>query len=281
MRRILLKAIVGLIFSFFITGCELINPPEEIPTYIYIDSIKLDILDPSEGSAAHKILDAWVFIDNNPVGIYELPINFPVLNKGEVDILVQAGIAENGIASTRVNYPFYTSYKTTVTLSEGETITINPVVNYKHLADFAFTENFDGVGIKFSRLNGNVDIVKSTEEKFEGVASGKIELTGVNNYAEIGSTESFPLPLDGSLIYLELNYKGTNDFQIGLLDENSQQRLYDLVVYPKEDWNKIYVNLTQIANVMAAQEFRLVIQSVLNEELASSEIYIDNVKLIH
>ena len=62
-------------------------------------------------------------------------------------IRIKAGIKDNGIASTRVIYPLYSSF----IIDEQEfiadqTILINPQVNYLDSAEFFF-EDFEGIGI--------------------------------------------------------------------------------------------------------------------------------------
>jgi hypothetical protein len=72
------------LFSFasllIVSSCELINPVEEIPSFIQIDSFVMeDNVLADEGSLSHDIRDAWVFIDDEMIGIYELPARIPIL----------------------------------------------------------------------------------------------------------------------------------------------------------------------------------------------------------
>jgi hypothetical protein len=42
----------------------------------------------SEGSASHKITDAWVYVDDQLVGVWEVPSKIPALEAGEHTVKV-------------------------------------------------------------------------------------------------------------------------------------------------------------------------------------------------
>ena len=102
------------IILLFLFSCEVINNEEDIPSIITIESIELD------GNHSSKITDAWVYIDNEFKGVFPLPANFPVLNTGELEIIIEAGIKKNGISSSRENYPFFTSFEVNRELLENQ-----------------------------------------------------------------------------------------------------------------------------------------------------------------
>ncbi len=272
-------SVLSFIIIVLLSSCEIINPSEDIPAYLHVTSMTLNVKN-GEGSESQKIIDAWVAIDKNLIGVYELPATFPILEEGEHEIQIGAGILDNGITGTRVEYDFYTSYNINYEFTPGITDSISPIIEYSELADFVFIENFDGTGVKFERKSGNVNITQTSSNGFEDKC-GLIELDDANNFMEIVSTEKFQLPSDGNPVYLELNYYSSNTFQIGLLNELTQDRFYNLVVSPKNEWNKIYVNLTEQATTLKALEYRLLFQSYKTDSLTSAEIRFDNIKLIH
>ncbi|HRC92920.1 MAG TPA: hypothetical protein PLQ16_12225, partial [Bacteroidia bacterium] len=51
-------------FASLMQACNLINPAEPTPAYIQIDTINLTTNLTTQGSASHKIVDAWVYVDN-------------------------------------------------------------------------------------------------------------------------------------------------------------------------------------------------------------------------
>ena len=61
-------------------------------------------------------------------------------------VRIKAGIKSNGIASSRIAYPFYTSFIDTVIFTPNQTITVNPTVSYLDSIDF-WLEDFEGAGV--------------------------------------------------------------------------------------------------------------------------------------
>ena len=57
------------------------NKEEEIPSYIEINDFNLTS-NSSFGENTENITDVWIYIDENLQGVYEIPVTFPVLNKG-------------------------------------------------------------------------------------------------------------------------------------------------------------------------------------------------------
>ena len=47
------------------------------------------------GSITENITDVWVYIEDNLQGVYEIPVEFPVLEEGIKNIRVKAGIKAN------------------------------------------------------------------------------------------------------------------------------------------------------------------------------------------
>ena len=89
-------------FSYFLIlgflsfySCSKSDLEVDPPTYIVIEDIKLTADQATQGSDAENITDAWVFINDNLVGVYELPAKFPVVEKGSVNVKIFAGVKEN------------------------------------------------------------------------------------------------------------------------------------------------------------------------------------------
>src|SRR5580693_7824504 len=98
-----LKAIViyclSILVIYLFNSCNLFDPPSAIPSYVHIDSIGFTSYYLTQGSNSHKISDAWVYVDQQLQGVYQLPATFPVLATGSHEIDIKAGIEINGIAS--------------------------------------------------------------------------------------------------------------------------------------------------------------------------------------
>jgi hypothetical protein len=270
-------------------SCELIDEPEPIPVYITVDTIKLETLQNTEGTNSHKIRDAWLFVDNQLIGPFELPMKAPVLHEGTHSIEIFAGMADNGIVSYPEVYPFYNRYVTTKNFVPGEVLVVEPTVTYIDKTIFAFIEDFEAGNLFGDDLDGNDTTVieRVSAGKFEGNKSGKITLTSINSIFEAATVLEYGI-LDPSNptspIYLELNYKTNVPFEIGVMGFKSNayvNKVYVAGVNTKAEWNKIYINLTLDTSTMDADRFKIVIRAAKGAEVETGEIYLDNIKLLH
>ena len=102
--------ILVLVILFGFNSCSKDELEATIPSYISIDKFTISTNYSTQGTSSSNITDAWVYIDNDLVGIFELPAKFPVLKEGNVKIDVYPGIKENGISERRSKYIFYNAY---------------------------------------------------------------------------------------------------------------------------------------------------------------------------
>jgi len=265
-----------IIFIFIFISCD---KEEEIPSYIGINDFNLTS-NSSFGENTENITDVWIYIDENLQGVYEIPVTFPVLNKGQQNIRIKAGVKANGIASTRIQYPFYTSYLDTVELVENETINILPSFSYNSSFD-AIVEDFESSGtIIDSTINSEIDFtIQQNNSNHYGYAL--IEEPNIN--FEI-STQELILPQQGAPVYLEIDYKSSTEFLVGMYINYSQDvvRRDLLWVTPKQEWNKIYINLTQtVSESIGAESFKVFLNMRRNEPSLSEEINFDNLKILY
>ena len=103
-RKFTLYAFLVLaVFSVVFASCRKFEGSQTIPAYIHIESIVVDSLTDyfTYGSTTSKITDAWVYVDDDPIGCFELPATFPVLKHGPHKVTVYGGIMSNGIAAAR------------------------------------------------------------------------------------------------------------------------------------------------------------------------------------
>ena len=81
-----LRFSVLLLFSFVIVSlflsCQKFEGDQTVPAYIRIDAISIKTNYEEEGAPSSNITDAWVYINEEAIGAYELPAVFPVLAKG-------------------------------------------------------------------------------------------------------------------------------------------------------------------------------------------------------
>lgn len=283
---ILRRIIVVVMCTLVLFSCEIINPEEKIPSYIYIDEFKLNTLS-GQGGNTHKITDAWVYIDGNFHGVYELPATFPVLASGVHDIRLAAGIKMNGISSSREIYPFYTRYDIQRTLTEAKIDTFLPEVSY--LSELSFSnlwlEEFEDAGMLMDTTsNSMVDIVQVFDTT-QGSKVGYVELSSTLYRFECYS-EQIVLPTNGSRVYIEMEYKCNQEFYTGLYANilNSSMELVPVMAINSSSgqWNKIYIDLSQIlVNYTNAKNFILYFSSEKSDDVTTGSISFDNIKIIH
>ena len=133
-RKFTLYAFLVLaVFSVVFASCRKFEGSQTIPAYIHIESIVVDSLTDyfTYGATTSKITDAWVYVDDDPIGCFELPATFPVLKHGPHKVTVYGGIMSNGIAAARATYPFYKpQIYESLNLVEDSIVNLQPVLNY-------------------------------------------------------------------------------------------------------------------------------------------------------
>lgn len=262
------------------------NITDMTPSYISIDSISLTT-NTFQGTSSHMITDAWVYINDDIQGIYELPATFPILAEGATDITIRAGIKINGISSTRMFYPFFQPISYNINLVKDSIVKLTPGTTYHPAVTFDWIENFEDGGISLERTNkSQVDIVKTSDlsEVFEGNYSGKVMLDSGKVMFESHTISNYVL--NGNAInFLEINYKNNHELYVGvfaLFDNQSVQRSV-LVLNKSDVWKKVYVNLTNaVTENITANEFKIFFGMINDSTLTYvPTAYFDNIKLVH
>lgn len=269
------------------SSCNFINPDEDIPAYIKVDTFSLTTDFATEGTSSHKITDVWVYVDNNVVGVYELPATIALLENGNHSITLWPGILVNGIAATRDNYPFYNFSESTVQLNEGEIISFHPATTYIDNAEFVVKESFDDAGFEFesTSLSDTILMLETLPANvFQLPGCAKVVLTDTDLRLDVATVNKYALPKSGSAIYLELNYRTNIEFSVGVIPFKSgvqQSYIPALTIREKDTWNKIYVNLTpSVVSASGSNEFKIYMNASKSTALSQAELFFDNLKVI-
>lgn len=289
MLHMKLTGLFGLLLIF--SSCIKNNPK---PVWLEIDQWKLEanpLLSGAEGELNHNFTDAYISIGGKVIGMFELPIKIPVLLEGSQEIQIYPVVRNNGIAATKKLYPFCEAHKLTTTLVKGETIHISPVTRYSFATDFAWVEDFESAGIKFTTdptSNATIVQVQHTDPGKTGNC-GHVALTLSDSIWTGYTHDGMNLPIGGAEVYLEIEYKITNNLLTGVLgitlpgttkiNPNIQLNAQDPAV---ATWRKIYIDLKEIvSSSTTANYFEQYLQAVIDPGKTSSDIYIDNIKVIH
>lgn len=278
-----------LIFSLVIASCSLFERKEYIPAYLHVSEHHLTT-EPTEGSNSHNICDAWVYVNNNHVGVFELPFTIPILESGLHTIRIEPGIKNNGVDAYRVIYPMLHDYTIDTVLTEMGILTLNPVFKYRPNV-VKLNEDFDGIGSIFeaSATSDTSLMIISGESAYEG-RSMAVYLDDVRKNFECRSNELYELPKN-TPVYLEINYRNTDAFVFGLFAREYsgfdmiEKRVPVYTFNPSPDeWKKVYIELNYHLNPSSQfNEFRLYFTCIRPDNPYSdkTEIYIDNIKILH
>ncbi len=278
---------------FGMSACKWVNPEGQNPGFIYIDELSFTAL-PGQVTSSHKITEVWVFAEGKMLGAYDLPASVPVLYEGNTSFEFRAGIKNNGIASTRIMYPFYEPYSEIINVQSLKTDTVRPEFVYRDNVQFSLTEDFESqAGTQFesgssSQYTWEVIEGEVGGDVFEGEFAAKLTMDGDGSiwFAETSAPLTATL---GGQMWLELNYKCNNTFAVGLnatLGSESTKMLA-LIINPTNDngvseWNKIYVDLTTVsAQAQTADEVHIYLESVRQSNNPVGELWFDNIKLVH
>ncbi|MBA3648737.1 MAG: hypothetical protein H0W62_09330 [Chitinophagales bacterium] len=275
-------SVTGFILILSSASCALINPAEVIPAYLQVDTVNFNA-GPGQGSSSQRITDVWVDANYTSEGVYEIPKTFPLLNNGNTSIIINAGIWDNGISETRAIYPFYYPDTMSVSLNPGKIYSITPQFTYSPGTKFPLIEDFEA-GNVFDKISGDTNMIRTNDllNKLEGNYSGYIFLNKDHSIYEGRTTAGYILPKDKP-VYLEMNYKCNQMFQIGLYGSASLGTtfLYKWNINPRSEWNKIYLNMgNDIAN-LSSDSYQILIRAVYDSSSTESRIYLDNIKLVN
>ncbi len=268
-------------------GCVKNNPD---PSWIMIEPWTLQANQTNlEGELTHNITDAYVLVDDKVIGYFELPIKLPLLVEGSKKITIYPAIHNNGISSTKKTYPFLQPYTITSTLTKNQTLKISPTTQYYTQTKF-WIENFEDAGIKL-QTDPNFSPILTTGSdpsilKY-GQRYGCIHLTKKDSIW-MGSTQKITLPQYGAEVYLEIDYMNTNRLLTGVksygsagLKSNPNIQLNAQLEESKK-WKKIYIDLKEIISYsLNYNQFEQYLEAELDAGKDSSDIYIDNIKLVY
>jgi len=276
-------------------SCEIINPEEQIPSFVYIEPFEFETVT-GEGTADQILPIVEILSGELNLGIHSIPNRIPLLLEGTHTLDLFPGISDNGIAGFPNIYNMLQFDQVTVDLVPGQVDTIRPQSRYKENLIFAIQEPFEN-SFQVFQEDGDQDpatrIDLDQTEVFEGNSSGRITINEDHPVFEVLSGQIDVFPPKSTFVYLEMNYKTESVFGVGVYWTTSDgTRSASLVnfINPKDEWNKIYINLSDIFDFLATQtdviNWQLGINAQMpieNEEFVGEEknIWVDNIKLIH
>ncbi|MGE5356483.1 MAG: hypothetical protein ACM3PT_09645 [Deltaproteobacteria bacterium] len=291
----MIKACLNILYLFLIPlmilpiSCGIDFQKAQSPHYLYIKNIDLTTKPQSEGAPSHKISDLWIYADGKLAGTFSKNRLIPIIHENEnVKISIVAGIRTNGNKQDFQQYFLLNSIDFDIIFSEGKIDTLDALFSYSKNSRFVFIEDFENGNIFTVDIDKNpsTSVSISKNDVHSGLNCGKIILDKTNNTIEVtSSAEFFQLPLSGNSVYLELDYKCSTNFVIGLTGkENSNGKEYNsdvILLTKKENWNKLYLNLTDIIRKSGLGLYKIYFRAEHDNTNEKSEISLDNIKLIY
>lgn len=275
---------------FLLTACGKNNPD---PSWLQINAWTLNAnpnYGGAEGSLNHNISEAWVYVNDEVMGVFQLPCKIPILKAGTFNIKIMPAIRNNGIASTKKIYPFLDIYEITGTLVQNQTLVLSPFTKYKDNISFTI-EDFEDINsslIPDPNTSATTYQLSNTNlEWFNGNYYAKINLNAVDS-TWVAYTNWTSFIAKGKDAYLEVDYHTTNKIVTELI-EISPSGTVPRINYGMNaqdpsavTWKKIYIDLKElIAASASGAYFEQGFIATLDSGKTNTEILIDNIKLVH
>ncbi len=278
-----------LLVTIVLQGCDIINPQEKEPAYLYIPSFAFQA-NLNQGTSSEEITEVWVYAEDRSLGVYDLPAKIPILELGTSNIRIFAGIKNNGISNTRIRYPFYAPFDTTLTISAFQTDTLVPHFSYYNQAVIS-EKGFEGGNflVQTGTNNGNFSVTNQAAQVFEGNRSGW-------GHLDAGSTHLFYKDEDdlnytsGDNVFLELNYSSNTIFSVGYITTTGgiQSKNVALIINPSNSgdgltpvWKKIYIDFGYVLQQNTSAQFHeLYFEAIPANATTPVNIFLDNLKWV-
>lgn len=288
------KSILALVlcFAFLFHACD---KEEAIPAFLYIENVTLET-GIGQGSASADFRTVRVFSGVADIGQFYLPATIPVLAEGDTELDIFFGINDNGISTAPTPYDLLKRHDLNLNLVPGETDTLEFVTNYKDDVEFVFADGFESQNhVLKEDLDGDLatEVELTTTDVFEGSGAALFVVSDEHPELEVGTPWNMELPPRVSPVYIELNYKSEVFIEVGvgwITTGGTEQTLIQNVINPKDEWGKIYLNVSEqleaLNTLNTVQAWRAVIRvrmPVEDGQVVQGErnAIIDNLKLIH
>jgi hypothetical protein len=282
------KLYLLLLSAFLLNGCIKNNPD---PSWLEVTEWTLKA-NPNaeyiEGEMTHNFTDAWVYVNDEVIGVFEVPFKIPILTSGPVNIKIYPTIRNNGISASKKIYPFVDYFEVDTILTQNATLTLHPETKYKSFTQF-WLEEFEDAAIKIE--NDPISLTTLTKANDPAILQwgnfyGEINLNSIDSMW-VGYSESMNLPR-GQEVYLEVDYYNTNSLITGILGisptevKNNRNITINKQNPDNIKWKKIYIDLKEIvSNSPNADYFKQSFEAFLEPDKTESFIRVDNIKVVH
>jgi hypothetical protein len=261
----------------------------EVPAFIRVDELSFTTSS-LQGSNSTAISELWFYADGDILSVVDTPVTLPLLQEGRQLITVFPGIKNNGMGTSRIRYPFYTAFDTTLDIIAGKSYEIYPRFNYVDGAFIDATRNFEAGNsfVAASTNNGIIELLNDPEIAASGVRCVRMKLpAGASLLSYLDETN---IALNaGDVAFMEMDYSCNNTFVVGVYVITGSNTSKVPVLYltptqedgtPNPKWNKIYMDLGMIASQnVSADNYRLYVECT-SQEASEPVLYLDDIKIV-
>ncbi len=265
-----------------LSGCNLINPAEPLPTYVRVDGFSYAS---TAGDDTAQIESVFASFDGRTVGTFDLPALIPVLAGGGGALELRPGVSAKGLKSYQLAYPHYRPDTVQIAPQPGGEITRAFSTEYYLGVEKKFSADFDLGELGFVRFGGQADLAvtpfnMAAEPALAGDYSGLIQLSAAEGrtLSENVSARTF---LPGTNNYLEFEYRCTIPFFVGIRSETTETLLNLVGLNPTSKRTKIYVPLdAEFAGLPSTSGYRIILSTELPAGTAEGLVVIDNIRVV-
>ena len=274
-----------LILALFASAC---TKGDKVPSYIEIPSVRTTTT-AIQGAPTSRITDVWVSVNDELLGVWELPARVPALYEGPAEVRIVPAIKRNGMYDDRLRYPFLSPFIANVDLVKNAAARVDPVVEHINGTEF-WIESFDDPGVRLNVSSASdTTLLRFTpaehpESVLDDSPCGGFVLDQEHRYIRVYTDEDFEVY--GGPVFLELDYRADIRFTVGVLFVLSGSAQATPYVYvaptgsaPGALWNKIYIDLSPVFNTAISQR-DIYIEATLPDGLSSATVLFDNIKLL-
>jgi hypothetical protein len=250
------------------SGCEIVNPAEELPAYISFQEPMTSAVDDTSFRTHAGLRNIWLYHGGFLQGAYQidpqidtLGRTIPFLGLDRSDFFIEGGIYESGQSSFQIPYPFWDRITFEWQATVGETLVVQPVFHYipSSFYELPVSVEFEGGGIDLvafsTGLSGDSTFFKLRDDDvFHGDGAAIVEFGPGDRFFEVINTTPFRTT-QASNIFAEITYKNTIPFTVGLIygSFTDPHRKPVLTVSPSADWNTVYVHMiTEVRAILNA-----------------------------
>ncbi len=268
-----------------IAGCK---KGDKVPAYLEIPEMVVVSANGND-TITSRITDAWIYANDELLGVWEIPARVPVLAEGNTRLQISPAVKRNGMYDDRFRYPFFQLWNGEAELVKEGTSIVRPQIRYINNVDL-WTEAFEDAGMQLSvTAESDTGLLRYTpandpDHLLNGTAAGGFVLDQQHPYIRAYTEQDFNVT--GGPVCLELDYSTNVVLTVGVLfsQNNSEQAQPFVYLVPTTEatnlptWNKIYIDLSPIFNLAISQ--RDLYFEAWAPEGGTAKVYLDNIKLV-